>query len=157
MEKAMSDRVLEPATQAEAEMAATARALLVTALDHSKAEHIKLTLADPTNESAPVLEVPPRALRFFADVLRQMALRRPLVLVPQNAQMTTQNAAAFLNVSRPFIIKEIEAGRLKCHMVNTHRRIDFEELQRYQAERLQRSEAALRRMHEIDEQLGEEP
>lgn len=154
----MSEQILEPATQAEAEMAATARTLLVTALDHSKAKHIKLTL-DVTDDGheAPIITVPPRALRFFADVLRQMALREPMVVIPQKAQMTTQGAAAFLNVSRPFVIKEIEAGRLACHMVNTHRRIDFDELVRYQTAQRERSDAALRRMHEIDQQLGEEP
>lgn len=152
----MAQEVLQPATQAEAEMAATARSLLVAALDHSKAKRVKLTL-EGKNGDAPVLEVPPRALRFFADVLRQMALRQPLVVMPQSAQMTTQQAAAFLNVSRPFVVKEIEAGRIECHMVNTHRRIDFEELLRYQAAQKERSAAALRRMHEIDEQLGEEP
>jgi excisionase family DNA binding protein len=152
----MSEQILEPATQAEAEMAATARQLLVAALDHSKAQVIGLTL-DTEDEGAPVIQVPPRALRFFADVLKQMALREPMVLIPQKAQMTTQEAAALLNVSRPFVIKEIEAGRLQCHMVNTHRRIDFEELQRYRAAQRERSENALRRMHEIDQQLNEEP
>ncbi len=153
----MAQEVLEPATQAEAEMAATARTLIVAALDHSKAKRVKLTIEGKPGEEAPVLEVPPRALRFFADVLRQMALRQPLVVVPQSAQMTTQQAASFLNVSRPFVVKEIDAGRIDCHMVNTHRRIDFEELLRYQAAQKERSAAALRRMHELDQQLGEEP
>ena len=152
----MTQQILEPATQAEAEMAATARTLLIAALDHSKAKQFKLTI-EGAGQDAPVLRLPPRALRFFADVLRQMALRQPMVLIPQKAQMTTQEAASFLNVSRPFVIKEIDAGRLKCHMVNTHRRIDFEELVRYQDEQRARSEAAMRRMHEIDSQLGEEP
>lgn len=152
----MAQEVLEPATQAEAEMAATARALLIAALDHSKAKLVKLTIEGKDGKT-PVLEVPPRALRFFADVLRQMALRQPLLVLPQSAQMTTQQAASFLNVSRPFVVKEIDAGRIKCHMVNTHRRIDFEELVRYQEEQKERSAAALRRMHELDEQIGEEP
>lgn len=152
----MSQQILEAATQDEAEMAATARNLLISALDHSNARRIKLTI-EGGEGNAPVLEVPPRALRFFASVLRQMALREPLLVVPQSAQMTTQQAAAFLNVSRPFVVKEIEAGRMKCHMVNTHRRIDFEELLRYQDEQQERSTAALRRMHEIDQEIGEEP
>lgn len=66
----------------------------------------------------------------FADVLRQMAKREPMLLVPQKLELTTQQAAAFLNVSRPFVIKEIQAQRLKCRLVNCHRRIEFEELQR---------------------------
>jgi excisionase family DNA binding protein len=155
--KEMSKKILEAATQAEAEMAATARTLLVTALDHSKAKHINLTIDIESEHETPIIKVPPRALRFFADVLRQMALREPMLLIPQKAQMTTQEAASFLNVSRPFVIKEIEVGRLKCHMVNTHRRIEFDELLRYQKAQRERSEAALCRMHEIDQQLGEEP
>lgn len=53
-----------------------------------------------------------------------MAKREPMLLVPQKLELTTQEAAAFLHVSRPFVIKEIEANRL----VNRHRRIEFEEL-----------------------------
>ena len=71
--------------------------------------------------------------------------------------MTTHEAAALLNVSSSFVIKEIEARRLHCHMVNTHRCIDFDEVMRYQKEQRGRSESALRRMHEVDEQLGEKP
>jgi excisionase family DNA binding protein len=125
----MSPHVLDPASEAEAEMAATARACIVAALDHSKAERIKVTINTGAGDSAiPELILPPRALRFFADVLRQMAKREPMMLVPQKCELTTQEAAAFLNVSRPFVIKEIEAGRLMHRMVGTHRRIRFADL-----------------------------
>lgn len=49
-------------------------------------------------------------------------------------ELTMQEAADFLNVSRPIVIKEIEAERLKCREVNGQRRIEFEELRRYRAE-----------------------
>ena len=48
-------------------------------------------------------------------------------------ELTTQDGAALLKVSRPFVIKEIEAGRLRCRKVGRHRRMEFEELRRYQA------------------------
>jgi excisionase family DNA binding protein len=152
----MSQHVLDPATEREAEMAATARACLVAALDHSKAETINITLdTGNAGESRPVLSVPPRALRFFADVLRQMAKREPMLLVPQKCELTTQEAAAFLNVSRPYVIKEIAAGRLHCRLVNSHRRIEFEELLRYQREQKQRSEEALKRLRQISDEIGD--
>jgi excisionase family DNA binding protein len=151
-------QILDPASEAEAEMAGAATACLVAALDHSTAETIRVTIevdgdgkADP-----PVLLLPPRALRFFADVLRQMAKREPMMLVPQKLELTTQQAAAFLNVSRPFIIKEVEAGRLKCRLVNRHRRIEFEELTRYQTAQKQRSEAALKRLSDLSQEMSEE-
>lgn len=154
----MTRQVLDPASEAEAEMAAVARACLVAALDHSNADQIKVTLevAGPEGCDPPVLLLPPRALRFFADVLRQMAKREPMVLVPQKLELTTQQAAAFLNVSRPFVIKEIEAQRLKCRLVNRHRRIEFEELLRYQNEQKLRSEEALKRLGQLSKEIGEE-
>jgi excisionase family DNA binding protein len=127
----MSDQVLDPASESEAELARTATACLVAALDHSRAEKNKVTIDMDDGGDMPVLMLPPRALRVFAHILRQMAKREPMLLLPQKLEVTTQEAASFLNVSRPFVIKEIEAGRLTCRMVNSHRRIDFKELQRY--------------------------
>ena len=100
-----------------------------------------------------MLKLPPRALRFFADVLRQMA-KRELLLVPQKHELTTQEAANFPNVSRPFVIKEIEANRLKCRKVNRHRRIEFEKLRRYQAAQQQQAEQALQDLTKLSEELG---
>jgi excisionase family DNA binding protein len=152
----MTQQILDPASEAEAEMAGAARACLVAALDHSKAEIIKVTIEVDGKGEAPVLNLPPRALRFFADVLRQMAKREPMLLVPQKLELTTQEAAALLNVSRPFVIKEIEAERLKCRLVNRHRRIEFEELMRYQQEQKKRSGDALKKLSKLSQEMGEE-
>ena len=152
----MTQQVLESASEQEAEMAGAARACLVMALDHSNASSIKLTLdTGDAQAQTPTLELPPRALRFFADVLSQMAKREPMILVPQKHELTTQEAAALLNVSRPFVVKEIEAGHLRCRLVNRHRRIEFEELMRYQAQQKQRSEAALQRLSQLSQEMGE--
>ena len=153
-----TQEILDPANEAEAEMAAVAHQCLIAALDHSRANHIEVILdvgakGDARHET-PVLKLPPRALRFFADVLRQMAKREPMLLVPQKHELTTQEAANFLNVSRPFVIKEIEASRLKCRKVNRHRRIEFEELRRYQTEQQQKSEQALQDLTKLSEELG---
>ena len=153
-----NQEVFDPANEVEAEMAAVAHQCLVTVLDHSKADHIDVFLdmggEGDAKHKAPVLKLPPRALRFFADVLRQMAKREPMLLVPQKHELTTQEAANFLNVSRPFVIKEIEADRLKCRKVNRHRRIEFEELRRYQSEQQQKSGQALHELTKLSEELG---
>lgn len=153
----MSQQVLEPASVAEAEMAAVATRCLITALDHSRAEKVKLRLEfDDGQGECPELLLPPRALRFFADVLRQMSKREPLVMVPQKLELTTQEAAAFLNVSRPFVIKEIAGGRLQCRLVNRHRRIEFEQLLKYQLEAKERSESALAEVAQLTKAIGQE-
>ncbi|QKD42607.1 helix-turn-helix domain-containing protein [Alicycliphilus denitrificans] len=151
-------QIFDPASEMEAEMAGAATACLVAALDHSKAKAIKVTIEidEAGSGEPPVLVLPPRALRFFADVLRQMAKREPMMLVPQKLELTTQQAAALLNVSRPFVIRQIEAGRLKCRLINRHRRIEFEELMRYKEGQKQQSAGALKRLNDLSQELGEE-
>ncbi|MEZ5644838.1 MAG: helix-turn-helix domain-containing protein [Burkholderiaceae bacterium] len=147
--------LLEPVvSEEEAEMAKTAFRCLSAALDHSNAPRIALLDENGNNTDAPVLPVPPKALRLFADVLRLMAQRQPIMLVPQKHELSTQEAAAFLNVSRPFVIKEIDAGRLKCKKVNRHRRIEFDELKRYMSEQQQNSEDALQKLSDLSGELG---
>jgi excisionase family DNA binding protein len=153
----MTATILSPASAAEAELAGAATACLVTALDRSKADVINVLIEDEGGADAPlVLKLPPKVLRTLAEILRQMAKREPMVLLPQKAELTTQQAAAFLNVSRPFVIKEIEAGRLSCRLVNRHRRIEFQEIVRYRNEQKTRSEQALNRLARLSEEMGEE-
>ncbi|MBK7548282.1 MAG: helix-turn-helix domain-containing protein [Rhodoferax sp.] len=147
--------LLEPvANEEEAEMAKVALRCLTTALDHSNAPRIVLVDGNGEQTDAPVLTLPPRALRFFAEVLKKMAQQQPIMLLPQKHELTTQEAAAFLNVSRPFVIKEIEAGRLKCNKVNRHRRIEFDELKRYMAEQRKSTEEALQGLVTLSEKIG---
>src|SRR6266545_4352962 len=100
-------------TAQELEMARVAHRCIMEALDHSRAASIKLT--SDTGEE-PIIEVPPQALKFIAQLLGAMSERRPIVLMPAKQEMTTVEAATFLNVSRPFVIKEIEEGRLPYRM-----------------------------------------
>jgi excisionase family DNA binding protein len=69
-------------------------------------------------------------------------------------EFTTVEAAHFLNVSRPFVIKEIEEGRLSHRMVGTHRRIAFEDLLAYARKMREQQAAALERMAQNARELG---
>jgi len=142
------------ATDQEAEMAKVAQCGLMAALEHSGVQRIALVDAKGALAEAPVLELPPQALRLFADMLGMIAQRRPFMIVSQSDELTTQDAADLLNVSRPFVIKEIEGGRLRCRKVGRHRRIEFEELRRYQAAQCERSEQALQKLADLSQELG---
>ena len=76
------------------------------------------------------------------------------MLVPSNQEFSTVEAAHFLNVSRPFVIKEIESGKLPHRMVGTHRRVAFEDLIAYARKMRERQEAALERLVENSRELG---
>ncbi|MDI9680120.1 excisionase family DNA-binding protein [Burkholderia latens] len=83
-----------------------------------------------------------------------MSEGRSILLSPANREFTTVEAAHFLNVSRPFVIKEIEAGRLGHRMVGTHRRIAFDDLLAYRKDMRGKQMAALERMADNARDLG---
>lgn len=128
-----------PLTEKEAEMIKAAERLIMTSLDHSRAATITIESDDG---SSPSVAVPPAILRMLGQTLGMMAKGQPIVLVPEKQEFSTVEAANFLNVSRPFVIKEIQAGRLDYRMVGSHRRILFKDLVKYaESMRKQRSEA----------------
>ena len=149
------DRIREmtppPMTAQELEMARVAQRCIMEALDHSRAAAITLTTDSGEH---PKVEVPPAALKLIGQLLGAMSEGRSITVLPPNREFTTVEAAHFLNVSRPFVIKEIEAGRLKHRMVGTHRRIAFDELIAYANQMREKQEAALEKMAENARELG---
>ena len=97
----------------------------------------------PAIRDVPSVQLQPKALRMVADMLGLMAQRQPVVLLPQKMELSTQDAAAFLNVSRPIVVKQIDEGRLRCRKVGRHRRILFDDLMAYQQALHEETEAAL--------------
>jgi excisionase family DNA binding protein len=138
-------------TAEEADMARTAQRFIVESLGHSRAASI--TLTSDTGD-APSISVPTKTLRLIADLLGLMAERRPVSLTPLNHELTTVEAAQFLNVSRPFVIKEIEEGRLPHRKVGSHRRVQFSDLLKYAEAMHAQQSQALRRLADNAAELG---
>jgi excisionase family DNA binding protein len=77
------------------------------------------------------IELPAGAVKLLQAILEDMASGRAVTIVPQNAELTTQQAADFLNVSRPFLVQLLEQKRLPFRLVGTHRRVRFEDILRF--------------------------
>ena len=138
----------------EAELAKIAQRCIMASLDHSRAQRIVLIDDASDDGTPPTLELPPKVLRFFAEMLGAMAEQKVITLVPQKHELTTQEAAAFLNVSRPFVIKEIESGKIAHRKVGRHRRVAFVDLVKYQQASRAASEQALQDLADQAQQLG---
>ena len=77
------------------------------------------------------LVVPRAATVMFAQILASLASGQGAQIIPDAAELTTQQAADSLNVSRPYLIGLLEADKIPYRMVGTHRRIRFKDLREY--------------------------
>lgn len=84
-------------------------------------------------ESGEFITVPKKALDLLFTILSKMAEGKSISLVPSDAEVSTQQAADMLNVSRPHIVKLLEQGVIPFKKVGSHRRILLEDLIKYDA------------------------
>ncbi len=139
-------------SKTDMELARLAQRCIMEALDRSKAIKIKL---ESENGDIPSIELPPASLRLIGQLLGLMSEGRPFTLMPEKQELTTVEAANFLNVSRPFVIKEIDAGRIPHRMVGSHRRIPLTDLIEYAKQMHASREAALDELSQLSRDLGD--
>lgn len=101
----------------------------------------------------PIVTLPAPALDLLLRILREMAQGNAITLVPHHAELTTQQAADALNVSRPHFIKLLERGVVPFHKVGTHRRVLFRDVAAYKRRIEAESEAALGKLAALSQKL----
>ncbi len=101
------------------------------------------TLPLHVHEDETVIELPPAVVKIVLELLMHIANGEAVTFVPFGAELTTQEAADMLNVSRPFLIKLIESGELRRHMVGTHRRVLASDVLAYKKRRDTERDTAL--------------
>jgi len=80
-----------------------------------------------------LVSLPARAVQIIVRILDAMAEQKPFSIVPHEAELTTQQASDYLNVSRPFLTKIVDSGEIKARLVGRHRRVRFSDLMAYEA------------------------
>ncbi|MFF3666842.1 helix-turn-helix domain-containing protein [Microtetraspora malaysiensis] len=108
-------------------------------------------VAEETREE---LVMPRAAVELLAAILAHMAAGRGVSVVPAHAELTTQEAADLLNVSRPYLIGLLEAGEIEYRLVGTHRRVRAESLLEYRRKDDQRRRAAADELSAMTRDLG---
>jgi excisionase family DNA binding protein len=116
----------------------------------SREDHA-LSLRD---EAGDQVVLPAEVIEAFSQVIAALRARKPTVFYPQQAMVTTEQAATFLHVSRPYLIKLLDEGKIPYSMTGSHRRIQFQDLAAFKVEWDRKRDAAFRELIRISEEAG---
>ncbi|MFB2971369.1 helix-turn-helix domain-containing protein [Aerosakkonema sp. BLCC-F183] len=116
-------------TEADAKLSQESSRILASLIGLTQQKkQLKVVEEDGSEQT---VEIPATAFHLLVDILSQMAQGNAVTLIPIHAELTTQEAANILNVSRPFLVKLIESGELPCRRVGRHRRVYFKDVMKY--------------------------
>jgi excisionase family DNA binding protein len=113
---------------------------------------IRLRIVDgPSRE---IVKLPASAVRLLVRILDEMAHGNAVTLTPVHAELTTQEAADMLSISRPSLIQLLNDGKIDYRRVGTHRRVRLDALMKYKRQADAARRAALADLAAYDQELG---
>jgi len=101
-----------------------------TLAKYADADRLHLTLRGSDGE-ADELVLPRHVIRMLLTVLSETSQGNAISLIPRHQELSTQEAASILNVSRPFLVGLLEQGEIPHHKVGSHRRVRLEDVVAY--------------------------
>lgn len=112
-------------TEEEASLAQASSKILASYVQNNE---VRRTIKIAGNNTDETVVVPAAAFRLFIDILTQMAHGNAVTLIPIHAELTTQEAADILSVSRPYLVGLLESGEIPYRKVGTRRRVRYQDL-----------------------------
>ncbi|GAB3719436.1 hypothetical protein GCM10027592_62970 [Spirosoma flavus] len=133
------EAVIERPTLQEQKVASESLFSFATAMAGKSSDRVTIQI----QESRDAITIPRKALELLSFILSSMAEGKAISLIPSESEITTQQAANILNVSRPHIVKLLEDGIVPFKKVGSHRRILLGDLLTYEAGQKQQRKGAL--------------
>ena len=135
-------------SEADAALAKEISRVLASHLQDADPVQLRIP-ADETN-----VPLPASVVRLLVNILEEMARGNAVTLIPIHAELTTQQAADMLNISRPSLIQLLDEKKLEYRRVGTHRRVGFEGLMRYRRQQETTRRKVLAELAAYDQELG---
>ena len=149
----MSETILELSLPSEAEVNLAEDASRVLAARMKQDGPLQLHIVnDPCPGEA--LNLPASAVRILERTLEEMARGNAVMLVPVNAELTTQEAANMLSISSRSLTQLLNEGKVEFRRVPTGRRVRFEALMEYKRQADAERRKALQQLAASDQELG---
>ena len=109
-------------------------------LSKTKTISLNIIAEDKSQES---IEIPQQVFQMLVEICSQVSDGKSVSLISNQSELTTQEAADFLNVSRPFLIKLLEQNAIPFRKVGKHRRVEMTDLLQYKKSIVENREKAL--------------
>src|SRR5216110_2111218 len=149
----MAQATMAPTLPSEADAVLAKETSRVLASHISNSDPMELRIPDDPSPEGTV-KLPLSAARMLVRILEEMARGNAVALIPVHAELTTQEAAEMLNISRPSLIQLLDEGKIDYRRVGTHRRVRFEGLMKYKRAAEAARRAALEELAAYDQELG---
>ena len=113
---------------------------------------LQLELLDDPDHRA--IKLPAAAVRLLMKILDEMSNGNAVTVIPVHAELTTQEAADLLNVSRPYFVQLLEKKEIPFRKVNTHRRVRYEDVMAYKNRIDSERRKALDELAALSQEMG---
>lgn len=143
----------DPPTAADIQLAQESSRRLTHFLAAKRKKPLRVRL-ETGDKSEDAISIPDSAFRLLNSILTEMAKGNAVAVIPLNAELTTRQAAEILNVSRPFLIEQLEKGLIPFRKVGTHRHIMLQDLMTYKNAMNKNRLQAFEELSAIDQELG---
>lgn len=138
----------------EAKLARHSRKVLAPLLSTSNSLKLRASGTSSNRKNDPTIELPASVARLMVQILGEIGRGNAVKIVPVHPELTTQEAADLLHISRPTLIQMLDSGVLPHRKVGTHRRIRTESLMAYKRKLDAERRAALAALSAYDQEIG---
>ena len=124
-----------------------------TLAKYASVDRVQMSITGSNGETDEFV-LPGHVMQILLDVLSEMSNGNAISLIPHNQEISTQEAANILNVSRPYLVKLLENGEIPFHKVGTHRRVKLQDVISYKQRVDESRHSALDELTELSQSEG---